>query len=462
MLVPGQRVHIVGIGGVGMSAIARVMVQQGYVVSGSDRKLNALTEALARDGVTIYEGHQAAHIGDAELVLISSAIPPDNVEVQAARGRGLPVLKRVDILGELMMGQVGVAVAGTHGKTTTTAMIVHVLDGAGYDPTYIVGGIVPSTGSNAGVGRGPAFVIEADEYDYMFLGLRPQVAVITNVEHDHPDLFPELGDVVRAFNQFAALLPEDGLLVACADDPIAATLGHNRRVMQWPVASYGLHNPVADWQAVDWQPNHMGGMNFTLRCEGGAQVLGRVMLRVPGQHNVQNALAALIVVNHLGVPLADALASLATFSGAERRFDVRGEARGVTVIDDYAHHPTAIRATLAAARDRYPRSLIWAVWQPHTYSRLRVLWDGFATAFNPSHVDHVLVTDVYAAREQPGEGPDVPDLVGQIAHPDVRHAASFADAVEALASGVKPGDVVIILSAGDAPQIGRLLLAALA
>jgi UDP-N-acetylmuramate--alanine ligase len=227
------------------------------------------------------------------------------------------------------------------------------------------------------------------------------------------------------------------------------------------VVSYGLHNPAADWQATDWQPNHAGGMNFTLACEGGAEVLGRVMLRVPGVYNVQNALAALIVADHLGVPLADTLAALATFAGADRRFDLRGEAGGVTVIDDYAHHPTAIRATLEAARIRYPKAGIWAVWQPHTYSRLRALFDAFAAAFQPEHADHVLITDVYAAREQPGEGPDVPDLIGQMAHPDVRYTPGFDDALDALAAGVRPGDVVIILSAGDAPQIGESLLAKL-
>ncbi len=450
--------HFVGIGGVGMSAIARVMLLQGYIVSGSDRRLNALTEALVREGVLVFEGHEASQIGSAEVVIISSAVPPDNPEVQAARQRGIPVVKRIDILQDLMFGQLGVAVAGTHGKTTTTSMIIHILVEAGYDPTYIVGGVVPSTGTNAGVGRGAAFVIEADEYDYMFLGLRPQVAVVTGVEHDHPDLFPTMGDLVRAFNQFVALLPPDGLLVVCGDDPIAATLGNNREAKQGPVVSYGLRNPQVDWGAADWQPNTTGGMNFTLTCQGGAEVLGRVILRVPGLHNVLNALAALIVTDYLGVPLADALAALAMFAGAARRFDVRGRVGGVTVVDDYAHHPTAIRLTLEAARVTYPRAGLWAVWQPHTYSRLRALFDGFTTVFTPRLADHVLITDVYAAREEPGDGPDVPDLLAGIEHPDVRYVPTFDSALEALAEGVRPGDVVVILSAGDAPQIGELLL----
>ena len=263
-----------------------------------------------------------------KVVIISSAVPPDNVEVQAAQARGIPVVRRVDMLGDLMMGQTGVAIAGTHGKTSTTSMVVHILRESGLDPTFIVGGIVPSAGTNAGVGQGDVFVIEADEYGYAFLGLRPQVAVVTSVEHDHPDMFPTLGDLVRTFNQFVKLLPEDGLLVVCADDPVAAALGYNRQVRQWPVVSYGLINPHADWQASDWQPNNVGGTNFTLRCAGGQQVLGRVMLRVPGVHNVQNALAAMVVADYLGVPLADTLAALATFTGAGRRFEVRGEVGG--------------------------------------------------------------------------------------------------------------------------------------
>jgi UDP-N-acetylmuramate--alanine ligase len=460
MLIPGQRVHFVGIGGIGMSAIARVMLQQGYLVSGSDRKANAMTQALERAGVTIFEGHRAEQVGEAEALIISSAIPADNPEVQFARQHGIPVLKRVDMLGDLMVGHTGIAVAGTHGKTTTTSMIVHILLEAGLDPTYIVGGIVSSTGHNAGVGRGAAFVIEADEYDHMFLGLRPEVGVITSIEHDHPDLFPTLGDLVNEFNQFAALVPEKGLLVVCADDPIAITLGYNRKVLQWPVITYGLNSPHADWRATDWQPNNIGGMNFTLGCEDAE--IARVILRVPGTHNVANALAALIVVDYLGVSLADALAALVTFTGASRRFEVRGTTGGVTVIDDYAHHPTAIRLTLEAAKATYPGACIWAVWQPHTYSRLRALFNDFADAFPASQVDHVLITDVYAARETLSEGPGVPDLIARMEHPDVRHTPGFADAVEALAAGVKPGDVVLILSAGDAPQIGVDLLDRLA
>jgi len=348
-----------------------------------------------------------------------------------------------------------VAVAGTHGKTTTTAMIVHILRQTGRDPSFIVGGIVPGVGTNAGVGQGAAFVIEADEYDHMFLGLRPALAVITSIEHDHPDLFPTLEALVDAFRRFAALIPPDGLLVACADDPGAGALAATRRSAGGMVTTYGVASAEAGWRAVNVRAQG-GGMAFDVLRAGRRAGAGR--LRVPGAHNVLNALAALAIVERLGVAEDGALAALATFSGAARRFEVRGQAGGVTVIDDYGHHPTAITATLRAARAAYPQAAIWAVWQPHTYSRLRALFEGFAAAFPPEAVDHVLITDVYAAREAISDGPGVPDLIARIPHPDVRHTPTFGAAVEALAAGVKPGDVVLILSAGDAPAIGVRLL----
>ncbi len=456
MLIPGQRVHFVGIGGIGLSAIAHVMLHQGYIVSGSDRSSNDQTQSLALQGAMVFQGHQASHVGDADVLIISSAIPADNPEVQYARQHGLPVLKRSDMLGDLMKGYTGIAVAGTHGKTTTTSMIVHILSEAGLDPSYIVGGVVTSTGSNAGVGRGDIFVIEADEYDHMFLGLRPSVGVIANVEHDHPDLFPTMNDLVNDFRQFAALVPEAGLLVVGADDPVAMTLGNNREVLQCPVQSFGIQNPSARWRASDLAPNVAGGMDFALRHDG--QHLARVTLRVPGVHNVLNALAAVVVADYCEVPLEDTVAALATFSGAGRRFEIKGVAGGVTVIDDYAHHPTAIQRTLEAARMTYPRADIWAVWQPHTYSRLHALFDDFVAAFDADTASHVLITDVYAAREQASEGLGVADLIARIDHPDVRHTPALDDAVCALREGIKPGDVVITLSAGDAPQIGISLL----
>lgn len=466
MLTPGQHIHIVGVGGFGMSAIARVLLGQGYTVSGSDLRDNNLTRGLAAAGATIFEGHAAANIAGADVVACSSAVPDDNPEIAAARAAGIPVLRRRDLLGEIMAGQIGIAVAGTHGKTTTSALLAHVLIEAGLDPSYIVGGVMANTGANAGVGRGFYFVIEADEYDHMFLGLRPQIAVITNIEHDHPDCFPTPRDVISAFMQFANRLPDNGLLVACADDPVVVTLGERRRAEGKPAAFYGLsvipgaspHVPARSaWAALDPEPDAAGGMHFGV--VHGDDILGRVRLNLPGRHNVQNALAVLAVVESLGVPFDRAAAALNSFQGTGRRAEVMGQAGGVTVVSDYAHHPTAIRVTLAAYRDRPGGRGLWAVWQPHTFTRMRTLADEFARAF--AAADHVLVTDVYSVRERLSEGLDAAGMVNMIraaGHPDAQFSGDLDATTRTLADRVQPGDLVLLLSAGDAPVIGRRLL----
>lgn len=468
MLSPGQHIHIIGIGGFGMSAIARVLLGRGYAVSGSDLHANDLTRALAAAGATIYEGHAGANVTGADLVVATSAVQENNPEIAAARAAGIPVLRRRDLLGALMAGQVGIAVAGTHGKTTTTALLVHVLREAGLDPTYIIGGVLANTGSNAGVGRGPHFVIEADEYDRMFLGLRPQVAVVTTIEHDHPDCYPTLDDVRAAFAEFAALLPGDGLLVVCADDPEARTLGDSRRAAGHPVAFYAISGTAGEgstedeafWRASDLTPDSAGGMTFTVWR--GARSLGRVRLALAGGHNVLNALAAIAVAAQVGVPFAVTTGALGSFLGAGRRTETLGVVGGVTVISDYAHHPTAVRVTLEALRARPGIGDLWAVWQPHTYGRMRTLAGEFAAAF--SAADHVLVTDVYSVRETVTPGLDAAGMAAQIAsagHPDVRYTGALNATAEALIACVRPGDVVALLSAGDAPQVGRMVLDAL-
>lgn len=463
MLHSGQHIHIVGIGGFGMSAIARVLLQQGYTVSGSDLRANDLTRELAAGGVTVYEGHAAENVRGADVVAISSAVPDTNPEVVAARAQGIPVLRRRDLLGALMADRVGIAVAGTHGKTTTTALLVHTLIEAGHDPTYIVGGVMQNTGTNAGVGSGPEFVIEADEYDRMFLGLRPKIAVVTNVEHDHPDCYPTWGEMATAFEAFTHLLPDDGLLVVCADDEPAFALGQERWRAGGPVTSYGTGSASGDWTATEIEPD-ADGMRFNVRRGGpfGA-VIGAARLALAGQHNVQNALAVVAVASHLGVPFETIAAAFASFHGTQRRGEVMGQAGGVTVISDYAHHPTAIRVTLDAHRQRPGVRDVWAVWQPHTYGRLRALATDFTWSF--SRADHVLVTDVYSVREQVTPGLDargMADLIRRTDHPDARYTGAFGATAETLAREVQPGDVVLILSAGDAPEVGRRLLAALA
>ncbi len=448
--VPGQHIHIVGIGGFGMSALAHVLLHQGYYVTGSDRRPNALTQALEQDGAVIFKTEDPQNVVGAEMVLATSAAQADHVELAMARALNIPVYKRADVIADIMSGQVGIAVAGTHGKTTTSAMIAHILVETLQSPSYIVGGIVRSTGRNAAVGTGKAFVIEADEYDHMFLGLRPQVAVVTNVEYDHPDFFRTPNDLVQAFNQFVDLLPIEGLLVACADDPTAAILAQNRFVAGWPVITYGIHNPQAGWRAANIHLD--AAYNTVFDVLRGSQKLGTVSLQIPGEFNVLNALAALIVADHQGVPFAEAARALATFQGAGRRFQLRGEIDGVLVIDDYAHHPTAIRVTLEAAMQRFKARTIWAVWQPHTYSRTQALWDSYVMAFESA--DHVVITDIYAAREDPVPGVSSAELAEAINHPDVRHTPTLDDAVNYLLENVQPPAAILILSAGDAPLIG--------
>lgn len=456
---PGAHIHIVGIGGAGMSAIARVLLESGVTVSGSDRQANDVTRTLQRDGATIYEGHAADYIKGASALLISSAVKDDNPEVAAARSANIPILDRREAFPLLLPDKDQIAVAGTHGKTTTTAMIVHLLRETGNDPSYIVGGVMNNTGSNAHAGKGSAFVVEADEYGGMFLGLTPKIAVLTNIEHDHPDQFPTMQDVMNAFRQFIARLPDDGTLIACADDPHALALAHERKNAGKPVLTYGLDNPDADWSAINNESDDVQVSDFMVRCfRHSLPVRKHAVLPLTGRHNILNALAALAAAHTYGVTLEKLIPALRTFQGTGRRFEVMGQAGGVTVISDYGHHPTAIRATLQAARQRYGKTTIWAVWQPHTYSRARLLADQYASAFRDA--DHVLITDVYAAREQPQPGdPTSADLARQAAdHPDARYSGNLEATADLLRREVRSGDVVIIFSAGDAPGIGEMLL----
>jgi UDP-N-acetylmuramate--alanine ligase len=447
MVQPGAHVHLIGIGGSGLSAIAAVLLEQGYTVSGCDQAPGAAAEALAARGVRVWRGHAAAHLDGVDAVVITSAAAPDLDEIVAARARGLPVLKRADFLGELMDGRAGVAVAGTHGKTTTTGMIAYVLARAGLDPTFIVGGTLRDLGVNAHAGHGAPFVIEADEYDRMFLGLRPRIAVVTNVEHDHPDIYPAFDDMRAAFAQFVALLADDGLLVACAEDPEAQALGAARQAAGWPAVLYGFTQ--GNWRA------HVQDNGQVLVWRNGFDV-ALLDLAVPGRHNVLNALAALAVTDWLGVEPRRAAALLGEFHGMSRRFEVRGEAGGVTVIDDYGHHPTEIRATLAAARERYPGRALWAVWQPHTYSRTATLLDEFAAAFGDAA--HVIVTDIYASREHDTLGVSAAGVVARMRHPDARHIGPLGAVADYLVAQLAAGDVLIVLSAGDAPWIAEQVL----
>ncbi len=451
-----KHVHFVGIGGAGLSAIARVLMEQGAQVSGSDLAISPVAKALARDGATVFEGHRAGNVNGAEWVVVSSAVPASNVEVLASQARGIPLLNRPEFLGQMMDGRLGVAVAGTKGKTTTTAMIVSILLEAGRNPTFIVGGVIADLETNAGAGAGPLFVVEADEYDRTFLCLTPKVAVITNVEHDHPDCYPTFADFCAAFEEFAALAPQDGLLAVCWDDSVARELGERRRDSGSPVAFFGLEKG-AEWRAEKVRPNSSGGVDFLAMRDGGG--LGWVRLQMPGDHNASNAMAALAVADFLDVPLRVAKSALAEFRGVERRFEIKGEAGGVTVVDDYAHHPMAIRAVLQAARQRFPHRSLWAVWQPHTYSRTRALFEGFAQAFDGA--DHVIVLPIYAAREKETLGVSSADVVEAMRHSDARYAGSLEEALVWLGTEAQLGDVVLTLGAGDGDKVGEWLLEAL-
>jgi UDP-N-acetylmuramate--alanine ligase len=455
----GAHVHIVGIGGAGMSAIARVLIGRGVRVSGSDRALNDQTAALAALGARIHEGHTARNLQSPDVVLISSAISPENPEVEAALAAGIPVLRRREALPLLLDGTYQIAVAGTHGKTTTTALIAHILRETGRDPSYIIGSTLLNSGDNARHGNGDAFVIEADEYDYMFLGLTPTIAVLTNLEHDHPDMFPTFADMQAAFQQFIARIPEyDGVLIACADDPQALALAKARRSGGQPTLTYSVHTSEADWRG-----SPADGQLLIEGVQDGQAVRAKAHLPLYGLHNAQNALAAVAAACVYGVPISEAATALGSFRGTARRFEIMGVARGVTVINDYAHHPTAIRTTLQAVRARFPEATIWAVWQPHTYSRTRLLLNDFIRAFTDA--DHVLITDIYGARELPQADDPTAEQIAALMHAQTGksalHSGNLAQIAAYLARSVSENSVVILFSAGDAPRIGEQLLFAL-
>ena len=450
-----KHIHLIGIGGTGLSAIALLLKQRGYTVSGSDRTLSPLARQLSAQGVTVYAGHDAQNVVQADLVVRSSAIPDDNPEVLAAQAAGIPVLKRSEFLGQLMEGSSVIAVAGTHGKTTTTAMVAWIFTRLGQEPSYIIGGVAKNLGSNAHAGSGSVFVIEADEYDNMFLGLSPQVEVVCTLEHDHPDCFPTRESYNEAFIKFVQRLEPDGLLLVCADDKGASWLAQNHGRNDIRTLTYGAHTE-ADYRAEDLKPNPCGGFDFTAVYHG--ETLASISLQVPGEHNALNALAALAVAHSQNLSLDQVAEALAEFEGTGRRFEVLGEAQQIVVVDDYAHHPTEVRATLAAARARYPGRRIWAVWQPHTFSRTITLLDEFIAALKLA--DRVVVTEVYAAREH-GQGFSSAAIVESMAHPSAYFAPTLPAATQYLLEQLQPGDVLLVLSAGDADQISAAVYAEL-
>ena len=452
-----QTTHFIGIGGTGLSAIARVLVERGEHVTGSDREDSPLAKSLQQIGVTVNIGHAAANINGATRVIRSSAVSEDNIEVQAAHAKGVPVYKRSEFLGELLANQQVIAVAGSHGKTTTTAMIAWMLTALNQKPGYIIGSVAQNLGTNAAAGAGRLFVIEADEYDYMFLGLKPKIAVVTSVEHDHPDMFPSAQDFQSAFEKFVDRLPSESFLLACDDDPGASELLAFARITGKPTRVYSRDHPYSNYWMKEINSSMPGGYSFV--AVKGSDELSRIDLKVPGFHNALNALGAIAIADLLGLSLPEAAMALSDFRGTERRFEERGEANGVLVVDDYAHHPTEIRSTLSAAQEKYPHRRIWTLWQPHTYSRTLTLSKDFEQAFRGA--DQVLVTDVYAAREQKPAGFDMPAIVESIKHPAARYVPALTEVHDLLLKELQPGDVLIVMSAGDAIELSGKLFQSL-
>ena len=446
-----NNVFFVGIGGTGLSAIARLLKEKGYMVSGSDQEISSSARDLISDGITVFKGHEASHITNIDLVIRSSAIQETNPEVQAAIKAGIPVYKRSDILGELMEDQKGIAVAGTHGKTTTTAMIATMIDGLGLDPSYIIGSVSKNLGKNAHFGHGEYFVIEADEYDRMFLGLKPYIGIITNLEHDHPDCYPTLADYQQAFLDFVQRISRDGYLFVCGDDH-----GIDKIIpsINFPkIFTYGLSDQ-SDYRAIDLRINEFGSYTFRVEYKNSPTVnsFTEIRLKVPGKHNVLNALAAIAIGHQLNFDSHKSSQVLAEFSGTGRRFEVVGEVNGITIIDDYAHHPTEISATLQAARMRYPDREIWAVWQPHTYSRTKTLFNEFVSCF--SEADHVIISQVYASREK-FDGFSAESFVQAIDQPNVSYIPTLNEITSYLLKNLSTGDVLFVFSAGDAVQVTK-------
>jgi UDP-N-acetylmuramate--alanine ligase len=500
-----RQIHFVGIGGIGMCGLAELLLAQGYAVTGSDLASGATVERLRRLGARVAIGHDAAHVGSADVVVVSSAVRRDNPEILAAQARGVPVIPRAEMLAEVMRLKDGIAVAGTHGKTTTTSLIAHLLAEAGLDPTVVVGGRVigstateatqrantqrptgareaersserPASGpapaklaqtarsepqasgaserSGARLGQGPFLVAEADESDGSFLHLSPVIAVITNVEPEHLDHYGTAEALESAFAAFANRLPFWGRAVLCIDDPgvqrLLPRIARRR-------TTYGF-SAQADWLAHDFARD---GAGTRFAVKRGGEALGEARLRIPGRHNVANALAALAVASEVEVPFARAAEALASFAGVERRFEHKGTARGVRVVDDYGHHPTEIRATLAAAREQHAGRIV-VVFQPHRYTRTRDLFDDFAAAFHDA--DLLVITEIYAASEPklPGvEAAALAEAVRQRGHRDVRFVSELDAIAPALASELRAGDLVITLGAGSITRVGPQLLAEL-
>ena len=447
-----ERVHLVGVGGIHVSGIARILAAWGHRVTGSDLMLSPLTDALAATGITVLEGHRAENVGDAQLVVTTSAAKEDNPELVEARRRGIPILKRAEFIARLLEGRFAIGVAGTHGKTTTTGLIASMLVRAGRSPTYLVGGEVRDLGTNAAPGDGDQIVVEADEFDRAFLQYHLDLAVITNIEPDHLDIYGSFDALAQAFAQFMAQVKPDGKIIACADSPKVREL-LEKTPPQAHVETYAL-NHDADWQATNVETVAGGGYAFDVLHKRAP--FGRFEIALPERHNVSNTLAVIAAGQTLGLEPDVIRQALAVYQGARRRFELVGEAAGVTVMDDYAHHPTEVASILSSARERFAGRRLVAVFQPHTYSRTQYLLEGFKSCF--ADLDELLVLATYAAREPESAGMDARALAEAIVSPRARYVATFEEAAQAAVDLLRAGDVFFTIGAGDVDTVAPLVL----
>jgi UDP-N-acetylmuramate--alanine ligase len=452
MFATSQHAHFIGIGGIGMSGIAEILLNQKMKVSGSDLRRSPVTDRLAQLGAIVYEGHEASHVEGATVVVTSSAVNPDNPEVLEARARKIPVIQRAEMLAELMRLKYGIAIAGMHGKTTTTSLVASVLGAGGLDPTVVVGGRVDAMGSNARLGASQYLVAEADESDRSFLKLSPILAVVTNLDREHMDCYSDMEDVERAYLAFMDKVPFYGAVTACIDNAqLAAILPRARR----RIFTYGVARD-ADYR-LETLPGKPGVFS-RFQVATATRVLGPFELHVPGRHNVLNATAAVAIAHQLEIDPAKIAQGISHFRGVDRRFQLKGQARGITVVDDYGHHPTEIRATLAAARECGYRK-IHVVFQPHRYTRTHDLLDQFAGAF--ANADTVTVLPIYAASEKPIPGITAELLAARIEGPQVTFAPDFAAALENVSANAKEGDLIVTLGAGSVSQLAPQIVASL-
>jgi UDP-N-acetylmuramate--alanine ligase len=445
-------IHFVGIGGIGMSGIAELLLNLGYTVSGSDLKSSEITDRLKRFGGLIYKGHAEDHVGDADVVVVSSAVDADNPEVRAARQASIPVIPRAEMLAELMRLKYSIAVAGAHGKTTTTSIVSAVLDRGGLDPTVVIGGKLKSIGTNARLGEGDFIVAEADESDGSFLKMSPTIAVVTNIDREHLDHYPDLDAIKSAFLEFIDRIPFYGLAVLCLDNESVQGLIPE---IKKRCTTYGM-STQADVQARNVKFEGLRS-RFTLHHKG--EPLGDIRLNLPGIHNVYNAMASVAVGFELGIPFETVKAALETVEGVQRRLEIKGDINGITIVDDYGHHPTEIKTTLQAAKEAWPDRRMVVVFQPHRYSRTRALFDEFTRSFYQSDV--LLVLPIYSAGEKVIEGVDsssMCDGIRQHGHKEVICNDTIAAAVAGLKDILVPGDILLTLGAGDVWKVGEEVL----